>query len=672
MCGIAGIIECDRRPVDAEPLRRMIAQLKHRGPDANGCYVDNNVGLAHARLSIIDLETGQQPMVSADGQTAITFNGEIYNYIELTSELKQRGCVFRTSSDTEVILHAYQVFGEACVDHLNGQWAFAIWDRRRRRMMLSRDRLGIRPLFYTRQGKTLLFASEIKALLTHPIVPRQLDPIALSQVFHYWCSLAPRTMFQSIAELPPGHNLIVEGDQAEVKAYWQLDYSPLTSTRSVSDWADRLRALLVDAVRLRLRADVPVGAYLSGGLDSSLIASLVRQVSSDQLRTFSVTFDDAEFDESEYQRTMVQALGVRHHALHCSQQDIARVFPNVVWHAETPVLRTAPAPLHMLSELVHDADFKVVLTGEGADEMFGGYDLFKEAKVRRFCARNRGSEMRQSLFGKLYPYLPGIQAQSQAMRRAFFQAGSDVDDQRFFSHLPRWNTTSPLQRLIEPDFLGNELGQIDGHEEVRATLPEAFGSWPSFCQAQFLESTILMPGYLLSSQGDRAAMAHSVEGRFPFLDHRLAEMAGTLPVRWKMFGIKEKYLLKRAFKDLLPDPVVKRTKQPYRAPDALSFIDTRTGEFREEYAEELLSARCLADYGVFRPDAVTRLVRKFQSGRRAGVRDNMALVGVLSTQLLINQFVRSVPRSPLTNVSRPALDYCTVSSRGVGDSAPTL
>ncbi len=628
----------------AERLSAMIALIRHRGPDAAEVYLDQRLGLAHARLSIIDLANGRQPMQTSDGRLVVTFNGEIFNYLELRDSLMARGHKFRTRSDTEVILHAYAEYGQRCVEHFNGQWAFAIWDRVRHRLFLSRDRLGIRPLFYTLADNTLLFASEVKSLFAHPAVRRELDPHGLDQLLTCWAPIAPRTLFRDVWELPPGHNLEVDGDQLRVTSYWQLDYGTSDRRRSVAEWSEELRELLTDATRLRLRADVPVGAYLSGGLDSSVTTALAQRFSGDRLKTFSVTFEDDEFDESEHQRAVVESLGVEHHAMHCGYDDIARIFPQVIWHAEKPMLRTAPAPLQMLSELVHASGFKVVLTGEGADELLGGYDIFKEAKVRRFFAAQPDSAMRAALFERLYPYLPDIQSQSVAMRRAFFKTRPEDLASPFFSHLPRWGMTAQLKRFLTPEFSVTR----DPHGEYRELagwLPPGFPEWHPLQQAQFLETSILLPGYILSSQGDRVAMAHSVEGRFPFLDYRLAEFAARIPPRLKMKGINEKYLLKRALGDLVPRQVARRTKQPYRSPDAKSFYSTDWQSVREAYVDELLSPERLHSAGVFRPEVVESLLRKVRGGKATGTRDNMALVAILSTQLLVDQFIQNFPSS---------------------------
>jgi asparagine synthase (glutamine-hydrolysing) len=626
----------------------MIARLGHRGPDAMAVFVDGHeggqhVGLAHSRLSIVDLENGRQPMCY--GSLTITFNGEIYNHVELRETLIQKGHTFQTRSDTEVILHAYQEYGEECVEHFNGQWAFAIWDRSRQTLFLSRDRFGIRPLYYTQSSGKLLFASEIKSLFVHPEVCREIDPHGLSQLFTFWTTLTPRTIFREILELPPGHNLLVQGGKVgDASRYWHLDYHELSENASSNRLAEELRWLLEDATRLRLRADVPVGAYLSGGLDSSITAALAQEISGERLQTFSVTFSENEFDERKYQQQVASHLHVQHQSLDCSGDAIARVFPSVIGHAEKPMLRTAPAPLFLLSQLVQSTGIKVVLTGEGADELLGGYDIFKEAKVRRFAFQRPASKMPIALFRMLYPYLPAMQAQSTALRQAFFQVQPETYADPLFSHLPRWEMTGQLRRLLAPDFCPADQKQ-DLYEEVRQSLPKAFAGWSPFCQAQYLETTMLMPGYLLSSQGDRMAMAHSVESRYPFLDHRLAEFAARLPTRLKMKGLREKHLLKQATADLVPPAITDRTKQPYRAPDAQSFFSMDWQHSRFEYVDQLLTEKRLQEDGVFNARAATALLKKVRSGKAVGIRDNMAFVGMLSTQLLIDQMVRKSPET---------------------------
>jgi asparagine synthase (glutamine-hydrolysing) len=636
MCGVAGAVSFGGGGHDPGLLGRMLESISHRGPDDRGQYGDRHAVLGHARLSVIDVEGGHQPMSNPEGTLWMTFNGEIFNYVELRKELVQQGHRFRTQSDTEVLLRLYEAEGEACVRRLNGQWAFAIWDTIRRRLFISRDRIGVRPLYYTVTGETFLFASEVKALLAHPAVERQIDLRALQQIFTFWSPLPPRTIFKSICELPPGHSLTVEDGQVRLERYWALDYSADAGATTESDTADQLRELLIDATRIRLRSDVPVGAYLSGGLDSTIVTTIIRRFTDAPLRTFSVVFDDPEFDERRYQQDVIDFLSADHDRVHCTSDDIARVFPEVVWHAERPLLRTAPAPLYLLAGLVRSRGYKVVLTGEGADEMLGGYDIFKEAKIRRFWARQPQSVFRPLLLKRLYPYLQHMQSQSSAYLEAFFRVRPEDLASPFFSHLPRWELTSRLTAFFSDDVKA-ALAGYDPCEELEAGLPAGFAGWDAFQQAQYLETAHLLPGYILSSQGDRVAMAHAVEGRFPFLDHRVVEFTSGLPARLKMRGLNEKYVLKRAFDGLIPASVQRRPKQPYRAPEAATFFRPSNG--LPDYVESMLAPDRIRQDGLFHSGAVQHLVAKAKSGRAIGIKDNMALLGILSTQLLVEQFV---------------------------------
>jgi asparagine synthase (glutamine-hydrolysing) len=389
-------------------------------------------------------------------------------------------------------------------------------------------------------------------------------------------------------------------------------------------------------VRLQLRADVPVGAYLSGGLDSSIVSALIRRESDTPLRTFSITFEDAEFDEAEHQQAMVRHLGTEHTALRVSRADIARHFARTVWHAETALVRTAPTPLMLLAAQVREAGFKVVLTGEGADEVFGGYDLFKEAKIRRFLARAPQSAWRGRILEKLYPYLAHSPASSRALTQRFFSEGLEHLHQPWFAHATRIASTRRVLQFLRPE-VAAQLEAADPHRLLAATLPADIGRWLPMGRDQYVEAHTLLSGYLLSAQGDRVSMAHSVEGRVPFLDHRVIEFANRLPPQWKLRGLTEKYLLKQAVRRDLPESIRARTKQPYRAPDSASFFEG--GRPRAE-VEELLSPMSIDAAGLFDADAVQRLVRKCAAGRAIGFPDNMAFVGVLSTMQLHRQFVQ--------------------------------
>lgn len=546
MCAIAGICNSTNAPISVALLKEMIAMLRHRGPDEWGIHSAGGIGLANARLSIIDLNRGHQPLCNEDGSLWITFNGEIFNFIELRKELTARGHIFSTHSDTEVILHLYEEKGEECFRDLNGQWALAIWDARERKLLLSRDRLGVRPLFYTQVGESLMFGSEAKALFVHPGVDRELDLAGLDQIFTFWCTIPPRTIFKNIFELPPGCTLTFQDGNVQVHSYWHLSFDSPVETLKDEAYVEQLTELLTDAVRIRLRSDVPVGAYLSGGLDSSIITALITQLTPKQLRTFSIAFTAEDLDESAYQQEVVRVLNTSHEQMVCGYEDIVAAFPAVIWHTEKPIIRTAPTPLYLLSQQVRDSGYKVVLTGEGADEILGGYDIYKEAKIRRFWASEPGSSRRAELLRRLYPYQSNLQKMPDAYLQRFFRATSEDLTDPFFSHMPRWDLTSRLKMFFSED-VRSELAGHDAVTELLNQLPVSYFHWDPFCRAQYLETRYLLPGYILSSQGDRVALAHSVEARHPFLDYRLVEFAATLPPRLKMQALNEKYILKRAF-----------------------------------------------------------------------------------------------------------------------------
>jgi len=642
MCGIAGFAGPDVQSDHARLLlERMIHTLAHRGPDGYGFHTGPGVGLAHARLSIIDLSTGDQPIRNPEGTVWTVFNGEIFNYIELRRELEAEGRRFYTQSDTEVIVHLYDRDGDRFVESLNGQFAIALWDAARGRLVLARDRAGIRPLFVAREAGRLWFASEPKALRAALPQSGALDPLGLAETFATWSAIEPHTVFAGIDSLPPGHLLAREADGREIlHRYWDwtfpdaADTAPARYGRSVEDATAELRALLIDAVRLQLRADVPVGAYLSGGLDSSGIVAMIRGFTDTPVRTFSVAFEDGEFDESAHQQAMVRHLGTEHTTLHCSRREIGEAFPRFVVHTETPVLRTAPVPLMLLSGAVRAHGYKVVLTGEGADEVFGGYDLFKEAKIRRFWARQPGSRLRPRLLERLYGYLAQSPVRNPAFAQAFFGQGMQHLARPVFAHAPRWTTSQRALGLFSAELRAELQARApcwNALDAWEARLPADIGRWSPLAQDQYVEAKSLMAGYLLSAQGDRVAMANSIEGRVPYLDHRVIEFANRLPPSFKIRGMTEKYLLRRALADLLPQDILARTKQPYRAPDSASFF---VDGAPLDYVAELLSPDAIRAAGYFDAEAVTRLFEKCRAGRATGFADNQAFVGVLSTMLL--------------------------------------
>lgn len=659
MCGIVGVLNQEnQQPVSESNIRQMLAMIRHRGPDEFGMYLDHDIGLGSARLSIIDLSGGQQPITNEDGSMWIIFNGEIYNYVELRPVLEARGHKFSTKSDTEVILHLYEDLGPDCVKELNGQFAFAIWDANKQSLFLARDRLGIRPMFYTQASGAFIFGSEIKAILADPRVEARLDLITLDQIFTYWSPISPRTAFQGIQELPPGSYTLIRRDQpVTTQRYWQVDFPDIAETRAqknlkAEDVIESFEELLVDSTQIRLRADVPVGAYLSGGLDSSTTSAIIRNYTGSHLDTFSISFNDQDFDESYFQLQMADFLGTEHKVVHVDYEDIGHIFPNVIWHTEVPILRTAPAPLFLLSQLVQENNYKVVMTGEGADEFLAGYNIFKEAKLRRFWAKQPDSAFRPTLLKKLYPYISDLSSGSGAYLTAFFREGLTDTDDLNYSHAIRWRNTSRGKRLFSSDLQG--AIQSQALPTPPFAYPDGFENWHPLNQAQYLEITIFLSEYLLSSQGDRMAAANSVEGRFPFLDHRVVEFCNQLPPHLKLNGMNEKYLLKKLASKWLPKDIAHRTKRPYRAPIHRSFFNNDT----PDYVTELLSPGLIQESGLFKPAAVTQMARKVQNGMRLSETDDMALAGILSTQLVYSQFIKDFrkPR-PITDSDNIKICY---------------
>lgn len=624
-------------PSDAvQATERMLGALQHRGPDDAGLYVDDSVALGQVRLSIIDLDNGHQPIHNEDHSLWIVFNGEIFNYIELREDLVLRGHRFYTDTDTEVILHLYEQYGAESVQQLNGQFAFAIWDSKRRTVFMARDRVGIRPLHYTLHQGRLLFASEIKSILTDVSVPRKLDPIALDQIFTFWSPLTPRTAFEGISELPPGHTLTCGPGQSPVtQRYWQvpLHDSQDYMTGSTEDLCEQVQELLTDAVRLRLRADVPVGSYLSGGLDSAILTSLVVRKFNHQVRTFGLRFGESEFDETLYQNQMIEALQCHHSQIMVSNDEIGDHFQRAVWHIEKPILRTSPIPLMCLAGLVNDQGFKVVLSGEGADEVFGGYNIFREAKIRRYWARSPESTRRAALIGRLYPYIFDDARSRKAVQSFFGRDLEDVDNP-LYSHRLRWDNTRRLRQFFSDELMA-EIGAYDPYADLTAQLPESFHDVHDLSKAQYLETTIFMSQYLLSSQGDRMAMAGSVEARVPFLDHRVIEFMARVSPRHKIAGLTEKALLRRSFSGMLPEAICRRNKHPYRAPIAQGLL----GERHRDVVHDTLTGSRAANADVFDTQKVLRLLARLENRPHPSETDNMALAGLLSTQSLIEQFM---------------------------------
>jgi asparagine synthase (glutamine-hydrolysing) len=629
MCGIAGIVRVTPGPPpDERTLLRMAGAVRHRGPDGFGLLLDPGAGLVSTRLAIFDIPGGWQPLIGP-GASALVYNGEVYNHPELRAELESAGEAFRTTSDTEVVLRLLERDGLAALDRLNGQFAFAWWEPEPRRLTMVRDRFGVRPLYWTTLADgTLVFGSEAKAIFASGELTAEPDLLGIDDVLTLWGPRPPRSAFRGVNQVAPGGIVVWERGEIVGERRW---WAPETAAAAAGSPHDELEALLRDAVRLRLRADVPVGTYLSGGLDSSLITALAQQETDHQLRTFSIAFEDPGFDERAHQERVAAAIGTSHHVIEIGSAEIATSFPEVVRHAEVPLIRTAPVPLYRLAAEVRAQGITVVATGEGADELFWGYDLFKEVALREL--HRHDPERAEALVDRLYGYLgadPG--RRGAAFRRFVLETGAG--DELLGSHLTRVEATAAVKALYAPE-VAAEVAREPSLERLRATLPSAIGGWSRLERAAWLELTTLLEPYLLSAQGDRVAMASGVEGRFPFLDHRVFAHAVALRPERKLNGLEDKVALRELAARLLPGEIAGRGKQPYRAPEVAPFFAAGA----PAWVEEMLAPPALERTGLWDPARVAQLVRRCRAGRATGVREGMALVGVLSTQLWHDEFV---------------------------------
>ena len=642
MCGIAGFYQFnDKVDNRIHILRKMLTRIKHRGPDESGVYLSDNVGLGSVRLSIIDLATGTMPLSNSNDSLWIVFNGEIFNYIELKQELLKKNYSFKTNSDTEVIINLYEEYGPEFVKKLNGQFSIAIWDKTKQELFLARDRVGIRPLYFTEVGESFVFASEIKSLMEFPNVNFKLSAKALSEYFTFWTSLTPSTAFEGIYEVPPGHYMQINKTSKTTTTFWELPIHKPDNYKfsDINEAKKEFEAIFSDAVKLRLRADVPVAAYLSGGLDSSVTTAFIKKTAAIDLKTFSIGFTEKEFDESSFQNIAANYFKTEHSSVTCGPNDISENFKNVVWHTEAPLLRTSPTPMSLLAKSVKDKNIKVVITGEGADELLGGYNIFKENKIRHFWAKDPQSKYRPLLLKKLYPYLPQMENANNNILKLFFGYKLNETKSPIYSHLLRWNNTSRINNYLSADYK-DDIKNYNPVKNLEDQLSEKLNGYDPLTKAQWIELHIFMSGYLLSSQGDRMAMANSIEGRYPFLDHRVIEFCMSLHPDLKLNGLNEKYLLKKMMKGQLPDVILNRPKQAYRSPIKSAFIS----EELPEYLKQMFSEETITNFGIFNPSHVNQLLTKMRTKTQVSEIDNMALTAILSTQILYDLFVnRSIP-----------------------------
>jgi asparagine synthase (glutamine-hydrolysing) len=632
MCGIAAVYGSDNDQARRiRTLNDMTSVLEHRGPDGWGYYVSPEIALGQTRLSIVDLSTGDQPM--ATKENVIIFNGEIYNYIELKAELESKGIRFQTTCDTEVLLKGYEFWGEACFEKFNGQFAVLIWNKIKKELLVARDRFGVRPLYILSHKNHLFFSSEMKSFDQIPGYERDFDPKMLYEHCLLWNTFGNHTVYKDITSLPGGTFAIYNnGKIIKEKRFYDIGSNAGPVFNSYSQAEEAFKALMDDAVKLRLRSDVPVGAYLSGGIDSSVILHLINNHSRKKFKTFSVTFEDKEYDESVYQKDMVNHINSEHHSLNITYEKVDQAFPDAVYHFERPVFRTAPVPLFLLSKIVRENDIKVVLTGEGADEVLWGYDSYKELLLLDFWSKFPDSKIRPQIIKKLYPHLSHYSDESQyGMMRMFYEGFLGEFNNGLASLNIRIHNNSIIQNYFDKAY-NISFDKNTLIKELVPWLPENYNSFSLLQKNQYLEMRTLLSGYLLSSQGDRMSLAHSVEGRYPFLDHRVVDMLFTMNGNYKLKGFNQKYLLKNSYKNQIPESIINRPKRPYMSPDLRSFIVN--GKPTENTAY-FLSEHLLKDYQIFNPKWVKRFLQKFSNGipESIGYRDNMIITFILSTQI---------------------------------------
>jgi asparagine synthase (glutamine-hydrolysing) len=600
MCGITGILNLGEGPPISRPiLAEMNRVITHRGPDEDGFYVEvGRVGLAMRRLKIIDLQTGAQPIANEDSTVWVTFNGEIYNYKELGRELEARGHRFRTRSDTEVIVHAYEEYGPACVERLRGMFTIALWDSTRRRLMLARDRVGVKQLFYTVVGNQLLWGSELKCLLSHPNVERRLSPAGLNHFLAYLYVPAPLTIFEGLEELEPAHRLIVENGAIRLERYWELEYR-IDRDRSDAETIAGFRTLLDESVAMRMVADVPLGAFLSGGIDSGAVVALMSRHASGPVKTFSIGYEDGgeHFDERPFAREVAARYGTDHHEF-VVRPNLEAVIPELVRAFDQPFADSSAIPNWYLSQMTRE-HVTVALSGLGGDEVAAGYERYRGAVLAE-QVRKLPPPLRK-LFGALAEGLPDSRRGSHlAGRLKRFARTLDLEfDERYLALITAFQLKERAE-LLAPDL--QAAIELDAPAALyRRALQPAAAADPLH-RALFADLKLYLPGDLLTLT-DRMSMAHALEVRVPYLDHRLLEYAATIPPRLKLKGMERKHLLKRAVADLLPASVLDRGKMGFSVPLTVWF----RSELRS-FVEDVLSQGAVRDVGVFHYPAVRRLL----------------------------------------------------------------
>ena len=616
MCGIAGIVRWNGSPIPEHEIRGMCSAIVHRGPDDEGVYLGDGVALGMRRLSIIDLEGGHQPICNEDGSVWIVFNGEIYNYRELRHGLEQRGHVFRTDSDTETIVHLYEDSGPRCVDRLRGMFAFAIWDERKRQLLLARDRLGIKPLYYAERDGELVFASELKPILQLPHVPRAVDWGAAHHLFTSLSTPSDRSIVEGVAKLEPARTAVASrtSPRLRIEKYWDIHFAP-NERASEGELVEQLRHLLTESVNLHQVSDVPVGAFLSGGLDSSAVVALMSKPAAGRLKTFSIGFAESGFDELPQARQVAAQFNTEHHDV-VLRPDAVQIVEDLTWYLDEPFGDTSAIPTYMVSRLAA-GHVKVVLSGDGGDELFAGYDKYVVEERER--QRDRIPEALRAIAGHIGRLMPHGMTGRQFLRHLRLSGAKRYLDAStmFRDDEMRSLFRSDAYRQMHRNVVAEPLDQLRGYNE----------DWLSAVQYRDLHTYLPLD---ILTKVDRATMAHSLEARPPLLDHRLAEFAATIPARYRLRGGTTKYLFKQAMRGILPDGIIDRQKHGFAVPLAAWLRGDLAG-----FARDLLLSSACRDRGVFETAHVERLLALNARGRDL----DLQLWTMLSFELWCQRFL---------------------------------
>jgi asparagine synthase (glutamine-hydrolysing) len=651
MCGIAGMIEPEAAMSFAERrelIGLMCYAIEHRGPDDEGFHIDGGVALGMRRLSIIDLFTGHQPISNEDGSIWIVFNGEIYNFRELRDELIARGHTFQTSTDTEVIVHLYEDDGEACVERLRGMFAFAIWDSREQKLFIARDRVGIKPLHYWQEGGTLIFGSEIKSILQHPKVSREINLEAISDFLSFCYVPDPATAFRGIHKLPPGHTLSFKNSRLTTRRYWDFNYPEQTETepaRSESYYIEKIQELITEAVRLRLISDVPLGAFLSGGIDSSTIVATMARLMDRPVKTFSIGFTESSFNELHYARTAARHLGTDHHEFVVTP-DVCKLVEEIIWHHDEPFADVSSIPTYIVSKMARE-HVTVVLSGDGGDELFAGYERYLVDQKREVFERVPGFIRRNVLMtaSRLLP--------RAAYGKNFLRHIALDPDARYIDSISYFNE-SKKKNFLSSDFR-RALGAYNSDEAFKQVYAAPL-SKERIDHLLYLDSKTYLPGDILTKV-DRMSMAHSIEARVPLLDHELIEFVQTIPASLKLRGDSTKHILKRAVRGLVPDEIIDRPKQGFDVPIKKWLND----ELRDLLGDTLTDSRT-RERGYFNRRAVEAILDEHRRGRRDNARH---LWGLLTLELWHRAFIDRRPEPSFAGAKQIGLDRVRAGTVGI-------